>query len=642
MKTFIRFLFPVFFLLGAQLSLGQQDSWTINFKNADISQFIDEIATMTGRTIVLEPRVAGSVTVSSDQPLDSNGVWNVFRAVMRAHSFEVVQTDGIYTVISTAIARTFGGTREGLSPDRDNQLVTEVVHLTHVSSVEIVKLARNISPNYGHLAASQSPNVVIITDYADNARAIVDLIHDLDQPAEVELKVIKLQETLVVDMADMLETLDIGVGTGDSLRVLANENSNSLVLRGSPHEVSEIEKVVHALDIASDQRGNTRVFYLRFAEATAIADLIKEIVPEGTGGADGSGTGSADTGKVSADEKQNAIVVHGNQAFITDVEELIRQLDIRRAQALIEAAVVEITVSDSDNLSIEFGVADNASDRTPVATTSVGGLLTTVFQRLQDAQSNDNEVRASDALAAVNTPAISIAKLDPTGISFGAIMNALSTQTEANFLSTPHITAVDNAQSEIIVGQEIPIRTGSIHFQNTDAGLPRTQTARKKIGVELKVTPFINHDGTIRMEVEQKVENVLNPELGIGDSGFADVVTSVREIKTEVIAENRQTIVLGGLLGEDETSTLRKVPGLGSIPLIGRLFQSKSKTKSRRHLLVFIRPTVLESPSEILAENQRKFRPIWEVSLDGTRKQEGDESVREPPPLEAIFDGKQN
>lgn len=642
MKTLIRFLFPVFFLLGAQLALGQQDSWTINFKNADISQFVDEIATMTGRTIVLEPRVAGSVTVSSDQPLDSSGVWNVFRAVMRAHSFEVVQTDGIYTVISTAIARTFGGTREGLSPDGDNQLVTEVVHLTHVSSVEIVKLARNISPNYGHLAASQSPNVVIITDYADNAKAIVDLIYDLDQPAEVELKVIKLQETLVVDMADMLETLDVGTGTGESLRVLANENSNSLVLRGSPHDVAEIEKVVLALDLTSDQRSNTRVFYLRFAEAKEIAELIREIVPEGTGGADGGGTGSSDTRRVSADEKQNAIVVHGNQAFITDVEELIRQLDIRRAQALIEAAVVEITVSDSDNLSIEFGIADNASDRSPVATTSVGGLLTTVFQRLQDARTDDNEARASDALGAVNTPAISVAKLDPTGVSFGAIMNALSTQTEANFLSTPHITAVDNAQSEIIVGQEIPIRTGSIHFQNTDAGLPRTQTARKKIGVELKVTPFINHDGTIRMEVEQKVENVLNPELGIGDSGFADVVTSVREIKTEVIAENRQTIVLGGLLGEDETSTIRKVPGLASIPLIGRLFQSKSKTKSRRHLLVFIRPTVLESPSEILAENQRKFRPIWEVSLDGTHEQEGDESVREPPPLDTIFDGKQH
>lgn len=640
MKTLIRFLLPAFFLLLTHLALGQQDSWTINFKNADITQFIDEIASMTGRTIVIEPRVAGSVTVSSDQQLDSDGVWSVFRAVMRAHGFEVVQTDGIYSVISTAIARTFGGTREGLSAERDNQLVTEVVHLTHVSSVEIVKLARNISPNYGHLAASQDPNVVIITDYADNARAIVDLIRDLDQPKQIDLKVIKLQETLVVDMVEMLETLDIGGSTGDSLRVLANENSNSLVLRGLPHDVMEIEEVVRALDLKSDQRGNTRVFYLRFAEAAEIAELISEIVPEGTGGTEG-GTRQSETGKVSADEKQNAIVVHGNQSFITDVEELIKQLDIRRAQALIEAAVVEITVSDTDNLSIEFGVADNASDRTPVATTSVGGLLTTVFQRLQDAQSSNDEIRASDALAAVSSPAISVAKLDPTGISFGAIMTALSTQTEANFLSTPHLTAVDNAESQIIVGQEIPIRTGSIHFQNTDAGLPRTRTARKKIGVELKVTPFINHDGTIRMEVEQKVENVVNPDLGIGDAGFADVVTSLREIKTEVIAENRQTIVLGGLLGEDETNSIRKVPGLGSIPLIGRLFQSKSKTKSRRHLLVFIRPTVLESPDEILAENQRKFRPIWEVSLDGSRAQEGDQTVKKPPPLDAFFDGKQ-
>lgn len=641
MKRCLEIGFFLFCLLGTQSALGQQDRWTVNFQNADISQFVDEIATMTERTIVLEPRVAGSVTVSSDQQLDMEGVWNVFRVVMRAHGFEVVQSDGVYTVVSTAIARTFGGAREGLSEEGENQLVTEVVHLIHVPSVEIVKLARNISPNYGHLAAIQEPNVVIITDYADNARAIVDLIHDLDQPTEIDLKVVKLEETLVVEMVDMLASLDIGEGTQNRLRVLANENSNSLVLRGAPHDVAEIEAVIQALDQEGDRRGNTRVFYLRFAVAEDISKVIREMVPEDSGAVESGVTSSQNTGRVTFDEKQNAIVAHGNHLFLSDVEDLISQLDIRRAQALIEAAVVEITVSDTDNLSIEFGVADNASDRTPVATTSVGGLLTTIFKQLQDARSNDRQVRASDGLATIGTPSISVAKLDPEGLSFGAIMNALSTQTDANFLSTPHLTAVDNAESEIIVGQEIPIRTGSIHFQNTDAGLPRTQTSRKKIGVELRVKPFINHDGTIRMEVEQKVENVINPDLGIGDTGFADVVTSVREIKTEVIAENRQTIVLGGLLGENETNSIRKVPGLGSIPLIGRLFQSKSKTKTRQHLLVFIRPTVLESPSEIVAENQRKFRPIWEVRLDGIRNQEGEEAIQDPPPLESLFDGKQ-
>ena len=624
--------------LACQFTLAQQDRWVINVKNVEIRQFIDEIAKITGKTIISEPRVAGNVTVSSDQNLDQEGVWAVFRAVVRAHGYEVVSSNGVHTVVTSAIARTFGDTREGLPSDDGNQLVTEVIHLTHVPSVEIIKLARNISPSFGHLAAIQEPNVVILTDYADNTASLVELIHNLDQPADIELKVIKLQETLVVDMVEMLQELQIGDDARQPVRILANENTNSLVLRGAPHKVNEIEDIVVALDQKSERTGNTKVVHLRYADAEATVKLIQSVMQEVTS----TDTSKASAG-VAADENQNAIVIIGDLAFVAEIENLIQQLDVRRAQALIEAAVVEITLTDSDNFAIELGVADNRAEDSPVLTTTVSGLLTTLFRNLQDAE-DDTQLTASDALGVFTTPTLSVAKLDPDGLSFGAIVNALAARTEANFLSTPHITAVDNAESEIIVGQEIPIRTGNVIFQNTSSTLPRTQTERKEIGVELRVTPYINHDGTIRMEVFQKVENVVNPELGIGESGFADVVTSVRKITTEVIAANGQTIVLGGLIGDNETKTVRKVPLLGSIPMVGRLFQSDSTTLNRQHLLVFIRPTVLESPSEILAENRRKFRAIWEVRLNREDQPDSQDANAgsEPPPIETFFDGKKH
>ena len=458
----------------------------------------------------------------------------------------------------------------------------------------------------------------------------------MDKPAETDLRVIKLQETLVVEMAELISQLVQDADARDNLKILANQNSNSIVVSGAPHRVAEVIQIITALDLQPDEPKNVRVFNLRFADATETATLINNIMAPRAQ----AGDSASDTGIIGADENQNAIVVRGNSTFISSVESLINQLDIRRAQALIEAAVVEITLTDSDSFALELGVADNSSGNAPLATTTVSGLLAALMQSLQ---TDDGEpVQASDALGVLNSPTLSLGKVDPNGLSFGVIVNALASQSAANFLSTPHITAVDNAESTIIVGQDIPIRTGSLIFQNDNSTIPRTQMNRKPIGVTLRVRPFINHDGTIRMEVYQKVENVINPELGIGDTGFADIVTSLREVTTEVIADNGQTIVIGGLIGDDETTSVRKVPLLGDIPLLGRLFRSTSKSVLRRHLLVFIRPTVLETPDEIREENARKFRPIWEVEL----KQNGDnrtEAESEPlPPLEGFFDGKSN
>ncbi len=623
--------------LTVQIVAAQNDNWTINVDNVDIKQFIADIARITGRTIVIEPRVSGNVTVSSDQSLSVDGVWMVFRSVMRAHSFEIIENEGIYTVVSTAIARTFGGARSELEDSLDNRLVTKLVRLTHIDSVEMVKLARNISPNYGHLAAISDPNVLIITDYADNTEALVNLIQDLDQPQEIDLKVIKLEKSLVSDTARLIEELGF-ITDGDDVRVIANENNNTLVVRGQPNKVNEVVRAISVLDQESQQGKNVRVFNLRFADAATTAELIRKIMsPDGGGQSVGADTVNS---RIEADEQQNAIVVRGSLSQIADVESLIADLDVRRAQALIEAAIVEITLSDSDSFAIELGVADNANENSPVITTSVSGLITALMQNLQSGTGNGEDYKASDALATFNSPTLGVAKVDPDGLSFGAIMNALATQTQANFLSTPHITALDNAESQIIVGQEIPIRSGNIIFQNTGTPVPQTQTTRKPIGVELTVTPFINHDDTIRMVVFQKVENVITPELGIGQAGFADIVTSVRTIKTEVIADNGQTIVLGGLIGDRETNSVRKVPLLGDIPLLGNLFRSRSNTVEKRHLLVFIRPTVLLSPEKIQAENERKFKPIWELNLEANGKGDNnaEDSVTETPALEDYFD----
>ena len=321
---------------------------------------------------------------------------------------------------------------------------------------------------------------------------------------------------------------------------------------------------------------------------------------------------------------------------MSEIQEILRQLDIRRAQVLIEAAIVEVSADETSAIGIEAGIADAGGESVPFASTTLNGIISNLLSNIS-ATAEDGKIDPVQGIASVGSPTLAVARLDPDGISFGAIINAIAINTSADLLSTPSILTLDNEQAKILAGQTVPFRTGSFTSTSNGASNPFTTIQREDIGIELTVTPHIHDDGSIRLEVFQTVENVVNTGLEIGEAGFSDVVTNKRSIETTILADDRQTIVLGGLIQDDVRETLKKVPLLGSIPFLGRLFQNRSMNRTKRHLLVFLRPTIQRNREEVADTTERKYKGIWQVQIESRGS-----GIEGEPQLEQIYEGRRD
>ncbi|MEE3279918.1 MAG: type II secretion system protein GspD, partial [Pseudomonadota bacterium] len=328
--------------------------------------------------------------------------------------------------------------------------------------------------------------------------------------------------------------------------------------------------------------------------------------------------------------------VRADPGTITEIEDILRQLDIRKAQVLIEAAIVEISVDETSAIGIEAGAADASGESVPFVSTTLNGIISNVLSNIS-ATAEAGKIDPVQGIASVGSPTLAVARLDPDGVSFGAILNALAVNTSADLLSTPSVLTLDNEQANILAGQTVPFRTGSFTSTNNGASNPFTTIQRQDVGIELTVTPHIHDDSSIRLEVSQSVENVVNTGLEIGEAGFSDVVTNKRSIETTILADDRQTIVLGGLIQDDLRETRKRVPLVGSIPFLGRLFQNRSKNRTKRHLLVFLRPTIQRNREEVADTTDRKYRGIWQVQIES--RESGSEGE---PRLEQIYEGRRD
>ena len=338
----------------------------------------------------------------------------------------------------------------------------------------------------------------------------------------------------------------------------------------------------------------------------------------------GRGAGSEEGGQetsIQADESLNAIVVRADPGTMSEILQTIEKLDVRRAQVLIEAAIVEVTIDDSRDLGVELAAADGSGETVPFISTTLGGVISSLFSDLvgEDGQS----VNVLAGLASVSSPTLAAAKIDDNAISFGGVVTALATHSDANLLSTPSILTLDNQEAHILVGREVPFRTGSFTTTSDGASNPFTTVNREDVGVELTVTPHVHDTSAVRLEVAQQITNVLATP--VGGSAFADVVTSKRTIETTILAEDGQTIVLGGLIQDDINNSESRVPFLGDIPVLGNLFKSRSKTKSKTNLLVFLRPTVIRGPEEASLVTHGKYNAIWEVEIESTNHESLDD-----------------
>ncbi|WP_415229536.1 type II secretion system secretin GspD [Psychromonas sp.] len=580
------------------LNLGRASAteYSASFKNADINEFINIVGKNLNKTIILDPSVRGSINVRSYDLLNEKQYYQFFLNVLEVYGFAVVEMDnGIVKVVKSKDAKTAAipVVDDGTMFSGD-QMVTRVVPVTNVSVRELAPLLRQLNDNAGggNVVHYDPSNVLMITGRAAVVNRLVEIVNRVDKAGDQEVDIIKLKYASALEMVKIVDSIQkSGSGTKSTTptvlqpRLVADERTNSLIISGEPKTRARIVKLVKSLDAELLNEGNTRVFYLKYANAQKVVDVLKG-VSQSIDSPQGSTAAEQSNLSIEAHEGTNAIVVSAQPALMSSLTSIIRQLDIRRAQVLVEAIIVEVSEGDGINLGVQWG-------------SSYGG---TQFQ--------DSAVTTGDIVAGSqdDDSAISAISQISGGIfgfidnDWGAVLQALSTATTSNILATPSITTMDNQEASFIVGDEVPVLTGSTSSATNDN--PFQTIERKEVGIKLTVTPQINEGDSVQMVIEQEVSNIKN------DTSAVDVIFATRSVKTTVLAKSGETIVIGGLINEEVNETVQKVPLLGDIPLVGFLFRSTESTTEKRNLMVFLRASIIRDDQTMMELSTRKYSLI--------------------------------
>ncbi|MFO6203541.1 GspD family T2SS secretin variant XcpQ [Pseudomonas aeruginosa] len=599
----------------------QEAHWTINLKDADIREFIDQISEITGETFVVDPRVKGQVSVVSKAQLSLSEVYQLFLSVMSTHGFTVVAQGDQARIVPNAEAKTEAGGGQS-APDR---LETRVIQVQQSPVSELIPLIRPLVPQYGHLAAVPSANALIISDRSANIARIEDVIRQLDQKGSHDYSVINLRYGWVMDAAEVLNNaMSRGQAKGAAgAQVIADARTNRLIILGPPQARAKLVQLAQSLDTPTARSANTRVIRLRHNDAKTLAETLGQISEgmKNNGGQGGEQTGGGRPSNIliRADESTNALILLADPDTVNALEDIVRQLDVPRAQVLVEAAIVEISGDIQDAVGVQWAINKGGMGGTRTNFGNTGLSIGTLLQALKD----DKPPALPDgAIVGIGSS------------SFGALVTALSANSKSNLLSTPSLLTLDNQKAEILVGQNVPFNTGSYTTNSEGSSNPFTTVERKDIGVNLKVTPHINDGAALRLEIEQEISSIAPSVQQVSNT---DIITNKRSIKSTILAENGQVIVLGGLIQDDVVQAESKVPLLGDIPWLGKLFRSTKDTHTKRNLMVFLRPTVVLDGAGLAAISGKKYSDIR--VLDGRRSPEGRGSIL-PSSAGQLFDGQ--
>ena len=590
------------------------DSWRINLKNADIREFVTQVSAITGKSFIIDPRVKGDVTVISNVNMDEESVYQLFLSVLQVHGFAAVSAGSAIKIVQTVLAKQSSNPDDFVDDLESQELVTRVITVTNAPSEEMVKVLRPLIPQYGHIAALSEPNVLIISDHASNINRLVEIINRVDIADSLEVAIINLKEAWVEDMVKLLEELapdQIGKSAKgpNRISIVASERTNSLVIKGERYTLARVKALVDQLDVPANRSGTIKVIQLSHSDATKMAEILSNLISSKSKSSEDSMVEVS----IQADEAINALVIRADPSNMIDLIGIIESLDVRRMQVLIEAAIVEVTSDFSQQLGSELAIGDASAGTTPLGLTAPSGTLAQILQGLAAPSG-----LISPPSSFGESPLIAGGKVSTTGTSFAFIVKALAANSDVNLLSTPSITTMDNEEAKIVVGQNVPFRTGSTVTGSQGTTNPFTTIQREDVGLTLEVTPHINSDSLVRLLIHQEVSEVDASSLTvIGSEAAADLITNKRTIDTTILVENGEVIILGGLIRDKETQAESRVPLLGSIPGLGALFRSRTKNIEKQNLLVFLRPTVLTSGADVAAASERKFNRIFEVEIEG-------------------------
>lgn len=609
----------LFALLLVYMGIAAAGPVTLNLKDADINAVISTVSEVTGKNFIVDPRVKGKVNIISSRPMGKNEVYQVFLSILEVHGFSAVPSGNIIKILPNASAKqsALPIVTDG-DPGEGDELVTRVIELSSVSAAQLVPILRPLVPQQGHLAAYAASNILIISDSAANIERLAQIIKRIDAPSSDKIEVIPLSHASASDVVRILSSLEQqskgkSAGQVDSAPVLiADERTNSILIGGAHSGRLRIRAIISHLDTPLATVGNTRVVYLHYARAKDLVPLltgVSDSVQQNGKGAKG-GDGDARV-NIQADESTNALVITAPPSMFRSLEAVINQLDVRRAQVQVETIIAEVSENMATELGIQWAVDGSVSGQGPVGLTNF------------TSSPGSNLGAIGGALASGSVPSLDpgltlgVGLFNSTTMNFSALVRALKGDGSTNILSTPTLVTMDNEEAEIVVGQTVPFITGSYSGTsgNTTPTNPFQTIKRENVGITLKIKPQINEGNAVKMDIEQTVDS-----LSASTAGAADLITNTRSIKTAVIVNDGQTMVLGGLMEDDVKESEQKVPLLGDIPLLGWLFKYKTTTSDKKNLMVFMRPVIIRDEAMAAAVTSGKYNALRSLQEEARNK----------------------
>lgn len=597
----------------------QPQTWMVNFNDADIGELIRFVAEATGKTLIVDPMVQGSVQVVSSEAVNAEQLYELFLSILDVQGLAAIESGNVVRIVpaqaaaSQAVPAFAAGAAAGVASP---QVITQIIQVSNVSVEQLVGVLRPLASIDAQMTAYAASNSIIVTDTAANVERIQQMVAFIDSSSVKQTEVVALQNASAEAVVDLIAELrgEEEIPQTAPVQLVADARTNSIVVSGEQVQIRRMRALIEQLDTPLAQDGNVNVIYLQYARAEELAPLLDNIVGNVTA-AEGEDV-AASAASITADAATNALIITADSDLLQTLRSVIARLDIRRAQVLVEAIIVELSGERGQDLGVQWlfqrdnGVYGSSSTGSPTSAAIAGAALGGV-----NANGSPVDIRGPLAEALASTPGqlLGVGRLDDE-LSFNVLINALQADDSANILSTPSLLTLDNEEAVITVGRNVPFVTGSFTStgNNSNPENPFQTIERQNVGVTLRVTPHVNEGDSLVLELSQEVSSLL------GTSGVllnSNPITNERIIETTVLANDAQTVILGGLIEDNLSESNQRVPLLGDIPGLGRLFRNDSSTLSKTHLVVFLRATIMRDDRDLEAATGDKYRVIRDEQL---------------------------
>ena len=618
-------------MFSSQFAWSEQ--YAANFKGTDIQEFINIVGKNLNKTIIVDPTIRGKINVRSYDLLNDEQYYQFFLNVLQVYGYAIVEMENnVIKVIKDKDAKTAAiRVANDNEPGMGDEMVTRIVALYNTEAKQLAPLLRQLNDNAGggNVVNYDPSNVLMLSGRAAVVNKLVEIVRRVDKQGDTSVQVVPLEYASAGEMVRIIDTLYRATANqaqlpGQAPKVVADERINAVVVSGDEKSRQRVVELIHRLDAEQASTGNTKVRYLRYAKAEDLVEVLTGFAQKLEGDKDPSAQAAGGKRRneinIMAHTETNALVISAEPDQMRTIESVINQLDIRRAQVLVEAIIVEVAEGDNVGFGVQWASKSGGGTQFNNLGPTIGEVGAGVWAAQTEKASQtctgsgdnktctENPDKRGDvtllaqALGKVNGMAWGVAMGD-----FGALIQAVSSDTNSNVLATPSITTLDNQEASFIVGDEVPILTGSTASSNNSN--PFQTVERKEVGVKLKVVPQINEGNAVKLTIEQEVSGV-NGNTGV------DISFATRRLTTTVMADSGQIVVLGGLINEEVQESVQKVPFLGDIPILGHLFKSSSSKKTKKNLMIFIKPTIIRDGVTMEGIAGRKYNYFRALQLE--------------------------